>query len=499
MVARPLSIRTVFYNCAGPYTLMFVLLLLAELLKQSKKQNMIAQKKHPGSFRDTSGFIFFQNGRLHRQVNTNYKENYDHLMNSGLYQTLVDADLLIPHHEVKSEHTESDEVYKILKPELIPFISYPYEWCFSQLRDAALATLEIQKKSIDFGMSLKDCSAYNIQFRKGKPVFIDTLSFEKYREGQPWVAYRQFSQHFLAPLALMSYTDIRLNQLLRIYIDGVPLDLASSLLPFRTHFRFSTLSHIHLHAKSQKHYADRTTNVSRRQMGRFAFAGIIDSLESGVKKLNWRPQGTEWSNYYEATNYSSDALHHKKGLVAEFLDQINPGCVWDLGANTGLFSRIASDRGIQTISFDVDPSAVEQNYLECAKNGEVNMLPLLLDLTNPSPSIGWENAERMSFLARGPADAVMALALMHHLAISNNVPFEKIADFLSKICRFLIVEFIPKSDSQVQKLLSTREDIFAEYAQPAFERAFKAYFTVQNTVRIKDSERTLYLMERQQT
>ena len=455
--------------------------------------------KLPSSFRDPSGVLFFRDGFIYRQVNTIYKEDYDHLINSGLYETLTDAnaELLIPHEEVDIEYAISDRAYKIINPELIPFISYPYEWCFSQLQDAALTTLKIQKKSLDFGMSLKDCSAYNIQFRKGKPVFIDTLSFEKYREGQPWVAYRQFCQHFLAPLTLMSYRDIRLNQLFRTYIDGVPLGLASSLLPVRTRFRFSLLSHIHLHAKSQKHFAHKTVNTSSRKMSRLSFLGIIDSLESATRKLKWQAQGTEWADYYENSNYSSEALQHKKQIVAEFLDNINPKNVWDIGANVGIFSRIASDKGIQTISFDIDPAAVEKSYLECVKNGETNILPLLLDLTNPSPGIGWENQERMSWLERGPADTVLALALIHHLAISNNLPLDKIADFFNRICcGSVIVEFVPKSDSQVQRLLSTREDIFPDYTQRVFENEFKKYFTIQRSIKLRDSKRTLYLMQR---
>jgi len=457
---------------------------------------MMTNKKLSSSFRDPSGFLFFRDGLVYRQVNTVYKENYDYLINSGLYETLVDGELLISHGEVDIEYARSDRAYKIIKPELILFISYPYEWCFSQLKDAALTTLKIQKKSLDFGMSLKDCSAYNIQFRKGKPVFIDTLSFEKYREGQPWVAYRQFCQHFLAPLALMSYKDIRLNQLFRIYIDGVPLDLSNSLLPFRTRFVFSLLSHIHLHAKSQKYFADKTVNTSSHKMGRLSLLGLIDSLESAVNKLKWQPQGTEWADYYKDTNYSSNALHHKKQLVSEFLDKINPKIVWDLGANVGIFSRIASDKGIQTISFDIDPAAVEKNYLECVRKGETNILPLLLDLTNPSPSIGWENKERMSLFERGPADTGLTLALIHHLAISNNLLLNKIADFFNRICKSLIIEFVPKSDSQVQRLLTTREDIFPDYTQRVFESEFRKYFTIQSSGEIRDSKRTLYLMRR---
>ncbi len=453
----------------------------------------------PSSFRDPSGFLFFRDDLIYRQINILYKKNYDQLIDSGLYKTLIDAKLLIPHSEVDIDEVKSDKTYKIIQPELVPFISYPYEWCFNQLKDAALTTLRVQKVALEFGMSLKDCSAYNIQFRKGKPVFIDTLSFEKYRQGQPWVAYRQFCQHFLAPLALMSYKDIRLNQLFRVYIDGVPLDLASSLLPFRTRFRFSLLSHIHLHARSQKHFADKPVDTTGHKMSHVGFLGLIDNLESTVKKLKWTPRGTEWADYYRCTNYSSGALEHKKQIVAQFLDKINPKSVWDLGANVGIFSRIASDKEIPTISFDIDPAAVEKNYLECIERNEINILPLLLNLTNPSPGIGWENQERTSLLGRGPTETVFALALIHHLAISNNLPLNKIAHLLSKICNSLIIEFIPKVDSQVQKLLSTREDIFPNYSQENFESEFREYFRIQNSVKIRESERILYLMRRGQT
>ncbi len=450
----------------------------------------------PSSFRDPSGFLFRGEGSIYRQINFFYKENYNLLTHSGLYKDLTDNSLLISHKETDVQPLDTDKAYKVIEPEIIPFISYPYEWCFNQLKDAALTTLSIQKRALKFDMSLKDCSAYNIQFKNGKPIFIDTLSFEKYREGEPWVAYRQFCQHFLAPLALMCHTDIRLNQLFRTYIDGIPLDLASKLLPFKTRFSFPLLLHIHLHSKSQSHFADKTISKGRRKMSRLAHNGFIDSLESIVRKLTWQPKGTEWGDYYKDTNYSPDAAAHKKQLLNDFLTQINPKAVWDFGSNEGTFSRIASDRGIQTVSFDIDPAAIEKNYRQCVQKKESNILPLLLDLTNPSPGIGWENRERMSLLKRGPADAVFALALIHHLAISNNLPFGKIADFFSKICKSLIIEFVPKNDSQVERLLLTREDIFPNYTQQSFEDEFKKYFKIKTITQIKNSKRTLFYMER---
>lgn len=454
----------------------------------------MAARSIPGSFRDPSGFLFYQDETLYRMINTGYRENYDHLMNSGLYKALAEDGLLISHEET-AVATDHDKAYKVIKPELLPFISYPYEWCFSELRDAALLTLDIQKKSLEFGMSLKDCSAYNIQFRKCRPVFIDTLSFERHQSDKPWIGYRQFCQHFLAPLALMAHSDVRLSQLLRIYIDGIPLDLASKLLPFHTYFSFSLLSHIHLHAKSQRHFAGKAGSFPKRKMRSTSLLGLIDNLESLVKKLEWTPRGTEWERYYENTNYSSEAFESKKAIVAGYLERTKPAEAWDLGANTGVFSRIAGAKGIRVISFDIDAAAVEKNYRECTRDSEPNILPLLLDLTNPSAGMGWANRERTSLVERGRTEMGFALALIHHLAISNNVPLLKIAEFFSTVCRKLIIEFIPKSDSQVQRLLSSREDIFSEYDRNCFERAFEEYFTIESSTLVNGSERTLYLME----
>ncbi len=448
------------------------------------------------SFRDPSGFLYFKKGQLFRQVNSKYKDDYDHLINSGLYQALVDQVLLIPHQEVKEEPAVRDMAYKVIKPERVPFISYPYEWCFSQLKDAALTTLKIQKIVFEYGMSLKDSSAYNIQFWQGKPVMIDTLSFERYKEGMPWVAYKQYCQHFLSPLALMAYKDSRFNQLLRLYIDGIPLDLTSKLLPKRTYFKFSFLSHIHLHAKSQEHFADKSVEAKTRKMSSQSFRALIDNLEATTRRIKWRPPNTEWGSYYEDTNYSNESFNLKKEIIADYLERIKPKTLWDLGANTGEFSRIASQKNIQTISFDIDQVAVEKNYLQTVEKKELNVLPLLLDLTNPSPDIGWQNNERISLLKRGPVEAVMALALIHHLAISNNLPLTMIADFFNSICQYLIIEFVPKSDSQVKRLLTTREDIFPDYKQDFFENEFRKYFVIKSVDKLEDSERTLYLMQR---
>lgn len=453
-------------------------------------------RRVPGSFRDPSGFLFTREGTLYRQVNLAYRDHYDRLQKSGLYDKLVGEGLLVPHQEVKIAPADPGPAYRILEPEPVRFISYPYEWCFSQLKDAALATLNIQRLALDFGMSLKDSSAYNIQFHHGRPVLIDTLSFEEYPEGQPWIGYRQFCQHFLAPLALMSHTDVRLGSLLRNYIDGIPLDLASRLLPTRTRLSLSLLTHLHLHAKSQKRYEGETTRPRGGKVSLLAMRGLIDNLTTAVKRQKWEPRGTEWAEYYQDTNYTPQARKHKERLVAEFLAECQPQTVWDLGGNVGEFSRIAAEQGLFTICFDIDPAAVEKNYRQCRVENRENLLPLLCDLTNPPPGTGWANTERASLIERGPADAVMALALVHHLAISNNVPLTGIAAFLRQLGEWLIIEFIPKDDSQVQRLLATREDVFSDYTKEAFEAVFARSYSIVHTSAVNSSKRTLYLMRK---
>ncbi len=450
------------------------------------------------SFRDPSGFLFSRGGVLYRQVNRKYEPEYTRMMESGLYDRLCKAGLLISHIEVNQPPADPgvDLAYKIIQPEHVHFISYPYEWSFSQYKDAALATLSIQRRALKANMSLKDASAYNIQFVRGKATLIDTLSFENYKEGQPWVAYRQFCQHFLSPLALMALKDVRLGQLMRVYIDGVPLDLASQLLPSTSRFSFGLLTHIHLHAGAQKRYSGAEVKSRVGTMSRQAMTGLIDSLDTAIRKLTWIPGGTEWGNYYEITNYSEAAFAHKKQLVRDWVARVKPGLVWDLGANNGVFSRLAGETGAYVVSSDIDPAAVEQNYRQVKAEKTENLLPLLLDLTNPSPAIGWSNRERDSFGECGPADLLIALALIHHLAISNNVPLLQVAELFSTLGKWLIVEFVPKSDSQVQKLLVSREDIFPHYTREGFEASFQERFAIREAVPLRDSERVLYLMER---
>ena len=457
--------------------------------------NNAAPTAEPGSFRDPSGVVFRRGEKLYRQVNPCYSEQYRKLMSSGLYDELVKKKLLVAHREV-CEAGISEKAHLVLEPELVPLISYPYEWCFSQLKDATLVTARIHRMALERGMILKDASAYNIQFLRGKATHIDTLSFDFYKDGEPWVAYGQFCRHFLAPLFLMAYTDIRLSRLLQLYIDGIPLDLASKLLAGKG--GFATKAHIHWHAKSVARHgqAGQSAQVPARQVSisKFKMAAMIDSLISAVEKLELRGVQTEWGDYYANTNYSDSAGGSKKSIVADYLSMVPPAVTWDFGANDGTYSRLAlSGPDSFVAAFDIDPIAVERNYMAVRRSGE-NMLPLLLDLTNPSPSIGFAGQERGSLANRQKPGCILMLAVIHHLAISNNLPFSIIARWLASLCDCLIIEFVPKTDSQLQVMLATRDDIFPDYTQQGFEAAFEGWFDVEAKREVSESERIIYLM-----
>ncbi len=460
------------------------------------------RSKLQSSFRDPSGFVFTQNGTLFRQVNFFYKENYDLLMSCGLYQKLIRENLLIPHQE--SQNLSKDPAaYKIIQPEPIPFVSYPYEWCFGQLKEAALLTLQVQKTALNFGLSLKDASSFNVQFIGFRPVFIDTLSFEKFEEGKAWTAYRQFCEQFLAPLTLMAERDISLGKLLGPYLGSIPLDLANNLLPLTSKLHPSSLIHLVLHAKSQQKYAN--TFITRKvEIGKFkkqSMAALVDNLEGAILRLSWQPRKTVWASYYDPPDrpsYSPRSLAQKEKLVAKFISRLQPKLVWDLGANTGLFSQIAAKKKAYIISMDNDPSVVELNYRQIKKNQGTNILPLWIDITNPTPLFGWENSERDSLFTRPKPDLILALALIHHLAIANNLPLGNLAQFFARHCQALIIEFVPKTDPQAKRLLAHRRDIFPGYNQENFEKEFTRFFAIEEKVPLKSSLRVLYLLTKKE-
>lgn len=448
------------------------------------------------SFRDPSGFVFQKNGILYRQVNNTFKHDFDLFINSGCYNHLVRNEWLIPHQEVNRIISGLDNCYKTLEPQKIPFISYPYEWCFDMLKDAALLTLQIAKECIPFGILLKDASPFNVQWLNGKPVFIDTLSFEKYDPSNPWIAYRQFCENFLSPLLLIHYTKQPLQSLLLSYPEGIPLSITRPLLPLRSKFSFYTYLHIHLHERLASKKALKELpphhNFSEKKMLR-----LIDSLRSLIGSLQWKTGTTAWASYYDEANQRIGYIQEKKNIIAEWVNGLaglKTGI--DLGANEGEFSFLLAEKQTQTIAADFDTTAVNKLYQKLKAQNENNILPLVIDLANPSPAIGFDNNERISFIERVNVDIALALALIHHLVIGKNIPFGKMADLLQKLTSYLIIEFIPKKDEKIQFMLKQKKDIYSGYNEENFLKAFTEYFSILKKEMVGDSGRTLYLMKK---
>jgi hypothetical protein len=457
---------------------------------------------HPSSFRDPSGFIFARQSAdsfgekkkiLYRQVNKVFKEHFDFFISSGFYDKLVNQQLLIPHEMINENLTDSNEWYATLKPERIEFISYPWEWSFDMLKDAALLTLRLAKEAVASGMVLKDASPYNIQWHKGKLIFIDTLSFEKYDPDEPWIAYRQFCESFLAPLLLMHYSKNSLQQLYLAYPEGIPLAITKSLLPWRSKLSFHTCLHIHLHESVAKRKNNKT--ASKAKFSRQKFLNLISSLEILITKLKLPLRSTTWTSYYGEASQRNDYIGQKKKIIVQWLDKLHGiKTAADLGANDGEFSKLLAAKNIQTIAGDIDPYCINRLYDHIKTSSEKNIQPLVIDLSNPSPAMGVNNDERTSFISRLHVDLALSLALIHHLSIGKNIPFEMIADFFQKISSSLIIEFVPKQDQKVQLMLENKKDIYINYTEDNFERAFGKYFSVMNKELIPGSGRTLYLM-----
>jgi 2-polyprenyl-3-methyl-5-hydroxy-6-metoxy-1,4-benzoquinol methylase len=454
---------------------------------------MLPFTKHPSSYRDPSGFLFYYDEVLYRQVNQFFKEDFDQFISGGLFQYLVDKGMLIEHCTVNQNLTGSDNWHQTLKPERIPFISYPYEWCFDMLKDGALITLEAALEAMNYGMMLKDASAYNVQWHKGRMTFIDTLSFEKYDTSRPWIAYRQFCEHFLAPLALMHYKKLPLQNLILAYPDGIPLGVAQKFLPGRSKFNLNTYLHLHLHAsvsgRPQKTASPAKTFSSTK------LKNLLQSLKDTISSFSLDTSSGVWSDYYTEAYQREDYVELKKQIITDWINQLNTQSAIDIGANEGEFSELLANKNIYTISADFDHYSINRLYRRIKQKRISSIHPLIIDFANPSPAVGVNNAERSSFIERTKTDLVLALAVVHHLVIGKNIPFESIAELFSHLGKNLIVEFIPKDDNKIQFMLQQKKDVYYDYNENHFLNGFKKWFSVIKKQQIANSNRIVYLMQ----
>jgi SAM-dependent methyltransferase len=386
----------------------------------------------------------------------------------------------------------------LLEHERVPLVSYPYEWTFSMLRDAALLQLRLLRLALDEGMTMKDASPYNVQWRGAQPVFIDVGSFERLRDGEPWAGYRQFCALFLYPLLLQAYKGAPFQPWLRGSLEGIQPGEARALMSARDLLRRGVLTHVVLHSRLERRHAERPAGVRAelREAGfkRELVAANVRRLEKVVRRLNWKPRASGWFVYGPTTSYEEADAARKEAFVREALAERRRHLVWDLGSNDGRFARVAADGGAYVLALDGDAAVVDRLYRALSTDGDTRVLPLVVDLSDPSPARGWRGAERARLEERGRPDLVLCLALLHHLAIARNVPLDELVAWLRDLGATLVVEFVDPADPQAQRLLAAkRPGTHRDYTRERFERLLGDAFEVERSETLASGTRTLYV------
>lgn len=444
------------------------------------------------SYRDPHGHVFENEGKCYRFVDASYHMQYDHLMQSGLYENLINEKLITPFSEIEFKDSNA---YKILLPEQLEFLTYPYEWSFEQWKECSQIFLKINLISLKYGMILKDATPFNFCLQKGRFIMFDILSFEFYNDGEPWIAYRQFCECFLAPIGLMNYNHLQWGKLFRSSINGFELAFASKNMASKSYLNFSCLMHIHLHS-SMKNNAFEGNGNKRSFLNRTQLTQLYQSLSKTIR--SWKISGIKsslWLDYYKNDIQSDEYLNLKIECINTWLAKIKPKTVIDIGANTGRFSAIAAKYAQKVIAVESDPHSLNLLYNEYKSVG--NIYPVYADLSDPSPDMGWQNGEKKSLLSRLNSHTIMALAVIHHLRITYNIPLQFIASLLHQITqKYLLIEFVSKSDVKVQTMLSHRDDIFDDYTTDCFIDAFEKLFTLVDERELLGQKRILYLWEK---
>ena len=448
-----------------------------------------------GYSRDPSGFMFKLNDQYYRQVNQIYAGNYDLLLSSGLYHELSQKKMLIRHEDVSGSVPGTPGYYKTLLPQQLPVISYPYEWSPSQLRDAGLLTLRITRMAMEKGMILKDATPFNVQFLEGRPLFIDTLSFMTYDSSQPWIAYRQFCECFLFPLYLHHYLGTGIHRLLAAWPEGIPAIHAARMLPGRSRLNAGAWMHLFLQTKI------RTDNLPGGRRPSFSSAHLqrlLIHLENILQKLstgNFSDKG--WSGYYTDSILSQSYLADKERCFLELIDQLPITSALDLGANDGYFTRLMAQKNIRVVAVDAEWQCMETLYRSLSGQKPGDILPLCIDIADPTPPGGFAGTERYGFTARARAGLVAALALIHHLVLSRNIPLPALAAYFAQLAsQYLIIEFVPLSDKKSQELIRNKDSYHSDYNIENFESCFSRYFQIEKRASIGDTGRVLYRMKK---
>lgn len=453
-----------------------------------------------GSFRDVAGNIYEIDGRVFRTVNACAGADYEAVRDSGLIAESINRGFLIASEEVDPSTLPSElqDAAYVLEHDCIPYVSYPYEWSFSQLKAAALHHLDFQLFLFENGVSLSDASAYNVQFVGAKPIFIDLLSLTPYAEGEFWLGHRQFCEQFLNPLLLRALVGIPHNEWYRGALEGIStIDLARTL-PLRKWFSWNVLSQVILQAKLGQGALNNPDGAilkakTTQKFSKAAYRGFLLQMRNWIAKLH--PAGnvkTVWGEYAQTHSYTDAEAVAKKRFIKEFAADVQPDVLVDLGCNTGDYALAALEGGAQyVVGFDFDQNAADLAFSR-SMDDDLPFLPLWLDASNPSPNQGWRQAERQGFSSRTKVDALVALAFEHHLAIAKNTPLDQVIDWLVAIAPQGVIEFVPKNDRTIQTMLALRKDIFVDYSEERFRELLEGRVDIVRTQRISESGRTLY-------
>lgn len=448
----------------------------------------------PGSFRDPDGRIVYGEGRrVLRALTVDGATAWQELTHSGLLNRLTDQGRVV------GTRTAPDLAAlgcpAVLEHDRVPFVSYPFEWTFGMLRDAAVLHLEVLLEALSAGMTTKDGTAYNVQWRGSAPVFIDVCSFTR-SSGGPWQGYRQFCETFLNPLLLQAYRGVDFHPWLRGRLGGVPTSQLRRLLSGRDLLRRGVLTHVVLHELLQRGTGDGAqaagAALAHAGFDRDVTRAVVARLLRLVEELDWQPPSSRWSGYGEERPYSPGDLHHKTDFVREAVGAAAPRLVWDLGCNDGAFARVAAAHAEYVVAMDADHATVDRLYRSLRRGGASNILPLVADLTDPTPAAGWRGRERRTLQDRGNPDMVLCLALVHHLAITANIPLDEILSWLRSLGGRVVVEFVERDDPMVQRLLANKAIEHADYSRATFEALLARRFTVARRLELPSRTRTLY-------
>ena len=466
----------------------------------------------PGSFRDPESRVFYAGDRVYRVLSADGLDDFRALAGTALFERaladgrLVGTELVEDGSALPRLGTEDGSALPglltkkaagVLRHELVPFVSYPYEWPFSMLKDAALLQLDLLLAALDEDLVLKDSSPYNVQFRGARATFVDVGSFERLREGEPWIGYRQFCMLFLYPPLLQALKGVRFQPWLRGSIDGITPAEMRGMLSLRDSLRRGVFSNVFLHARLERRYADRGREVKQdiRKAGfkKELIVANAQRMRKLVRRLDWSPPKGVWVSYGERNSYTDQDAARKDEFVREVTASGPWGLVWDIGCNNGRYSRIAAEGARTVVAVDADQGPVELLYRSLRDEGNERILPLTMNLADPSPALGWRGLERKAMADRGSPDLVLALALVHHVAITANVPVREFVEWLASLGASLVVEFPTREDPMVQKLLGPkREGLHPDYERGFFEGCLTEAFDVERAERLGSGTRILY-------